>query len=474
MYTQSLTMNKAAMEKSTLFRVLRSRHICGLFERGFTRSATRLTKKDLYKDKKIPVFDYSKIHLENKRLYVFGAAFHGALGLRDLLKPKDHRQKLITRIHRPVRHKLFHDLNPQDITAGHGFSLVGVKRKDQNHPALFGCGLNETSQLGYQAARVGAPLERLISPVGISLPVRIDKPEILALAAGRGHSVISIKHEGLITWGDNSSGQCGRFVVEDEKYFGSHFAHKISSFGLREDNEVIEISSRFDITVCVTRSGKVIAFGDNQKGQLGRGRMTVNTWNTNDSLGGDIEGVRIVKVSTNGSSVLACSDNGELFGWGCNEMGHLDPSNISRIYYQPVFIKIPDKIGKVVDVAVGNSASFIINEHGDVYVWGQGHTLGLGPSNLHVKVPTLMPPPLFGRNDYNTDVKVTSIVAGFDHAAGINSVGDLFTWGLNSSGCLGLGKLEKQPFPLKVSLNSSVVKVALGVDHTVVLAKGGF
>jgi hypothetical protein len=50
-------------------------------------------------------------------------------------------------------------------------------------------------------------------------------------------------------------------------------------------------------------------------------------------------------------------------------------------------------------------------------------------------------------------------------------LGDLFTWGKNRNGCLGLGTYEDQFFPLKVSLAGRVHTAVLGVDHTIVTAK---
>ena len=99
---------------------------------------------------------------------------------------------------------------------------------------------------GYQAARSNAPMERLIAPTGISLPIQAERPKILAIAAGRGHSVVSVQNEGLMTFGDNSVGQCGRPIVERETFLGSRFVHRLSHFIGSE--EIIGLASRFDLT----------------------------------------------------------------------------------------------------------------------------------------------------------------------------------------------------------------------------------
>jgi RCC1-like G exchanging factor-like protein len=64
--------------------------------------------------------------------------------------------------------------------------------------------------------------------------------------------------------------------------------------------------------------------------------------------------------------------------------------------------------------------------------------------------PTEIPAPLFGRNEFNPDTKVTSIVGGLSQFAAINNNGDLYIWGRNRFGSLGLGHLNDQYFPIKV------------------------
>ncbi len=91
-----------------------------------------------------------------------------------------------------------------------------------------------------------------------------------------------------------------------------------------------------------------------------------------------------------------------------------------------------------------------LTEQGNVYVWGHGTNLGLGPTTTRVKTPTLMPPPLFGCNQFSPNVQVVSISSSFFYGAAINSLGDLYTWGSDSNGCLGLGKMKHQYFPLRV------------------------
>jgi alpha-tubulin suppressor-like RCC1 family protein len=192
------------------------------------------------------------VQTDRKRIYVFGSSASGALGLSSLLRPNHRVQKKVTEfLARPVRN-LFGGLEEiQDMAVGHGFSLIKTKARRglEGAPTLFGSGLNTHSQLGYQAARVDAPLQILISfaPITLSSSFRTVN-NILALGAGRAHSVVSLAGEGLVTFGDNSSGQCGRLNIRDEEYFGSRLMYRIAPFGSGPEHDVLSIVSRFDLT----------------------------------------------------------------------------------------------------------------------------------------------------------------------------------------------------------------------------------
>lgn len=53
----------------------------------------------------------------------------------------------------------------------------------------------------------------------------------------------------------------------------------------------------------------------------------------------------------------------------------------------------------------------------------------------------------------------------------INSDNDLFSWGRNKFGCLGLGHDKDQFFPYKTLVGAKVQKVKCGVDHSIALCK---
>ncbi|OXB78888.1 UNVERIFIED_CONTAM: hypothetical protein H355_011293 [Colinus virginianus] len=179
-------------------------------------------------------------------------------------------------------------------------------------------------------------------------------------------------------------------------------------------------------------------------------------------LGGDIAGVNIIQVSSYGDCCLAVSDEGDLFGWGNSE--YLQLASVTETTQVNVPRHLPFKIGKIKEAACGGTGNVVLTEEGSVFVWGYG-ILGKGPILTETAVPEMIPQSLFGWSDFSPDVRVTRVRCGLSHFAALTNRGELFVWGKNLRGCLGIGRMEDQYFPWRVTIPGEVVDVACGVDH---------
>ncbi len=70
-------------------------------------------------------------------------------------------------------------------------------------------------------------------------------------------------------------------------------------------------------------------------------------------------------------------------------------------------------------------------------MWGYG-ILGKGPNVDSSPYPTLLPPPLFGRNEFNREAKVKDIVPGLTHFMAITGESSLRTRGVFSCNACAL------------------------------------
>jgi len=88
------------------------------------------------------------------------------------------------------------------------------------------------------------------------------------------------------------------------------------------------------------------------------------------------------------------------------------------------------------------------------------------------RAPQAMPMQLFGQNEFNQNVQIDQVTCGLLSTAAITSNGELFMWGKNRYGALGVEFDEDAPMPMRVFVPARVTSVSLGPDHTFALCKG--
>ncbi|XP_042908664.1 RCC1-like G exchanging factor-like protein [Parasteatoda tepidariorum] len=411
---------------------------------------------------KMPIFEYATENTKRrKRVYVWGNALFGALGKINFIKPAN-GQKPLKSMHFPWRLSFAELHRVRDIACGYGFTVFAASN-DENDFSLFGVGLNTDFQIGYHCKRKNHPLEIIGEPVPIALPLYNSNTKAIKVACGRAHTIVLTDKEGIFSLGNNTYGQCGVLSNTAERKEDLIKVHKVEGI----DEDIVEVVCGQDHTLLLSTSGKVYSFGWGADGQTGLGNY--NNQFTPAMLKGDIEGEKIVQLSCAADCVLAVSSKGDVFGWGNSEYRQLNLATEKQQINVPTYLNL--NLGKITQVASGGTICAVVNEKGNVHVWGYG-ILGQGPNVSSSKIPTLLPQPLFGANEFNSDVKVKQIVCGLNHFAALTNHHHLFMWGKNRSDCLGLGKNSgDQFFPYKVPVPSEVLKVSCGVDHTAALCR---
>ncbi|XP_066593318.1 RCC1-like G exchanging factor-like protein [Prorops nasuta] len=427
-------------------------------KRNIKHSSHKKPKPSRKTQDPLPIFSYPTSQPGEHRVYVWGLAEHGGLGTIE------HTRHIKGIAYVPMPKRLsFGEFNKViNVTCGYGFTAFGVNSKDKN--IVYGSGINTDSQLGFiETDEKKYPDDIITEPRPIPLPLKSSSAKVIDLAAGRAHLLV-LTDEGLFTLGNNGYGQCGRIIIPEESYHKSKIIHHIPNI---KGKQITGVTAGQDHSILLTESGELYSFGWGADGQTGLAHYRNECQPS--LIKGDLAGQRIIKVACAADCVLALSDKGKVYGWGNSEYNQLLLTEDQQINIATE-LNLYDDLGRIVDIAAGGSFCMVLNNEGHVYVWGYG-ILGLGPEVERVKIPQMIPETLFGKNIYQQNTKIVSIYAGINHLGALTNKGDLFMWGCNKFGSLGLGHQNNQFFPFKVSVGAQVKKIACGVDHNVAICK---
>ncbi|WP_026185021.1 RCC1 domain-containing protein [Salinispora vitiensis] len=260
----------------------------------------------------------------------------------------------------------------------------------------------------------------------------------------------------LLAWGNNDDGQLGNGSTT-----GSNEPIAVS---LPLGVTVTAVAAGRHHSLALTSAGTVLAWGDNGFGQLGDGTTTRRTTPVEASLP---SGTTVTAVAAAESHSLAVTSAGAAFGWGLNNLGQLgDGSTDDRS--TPASVALPPG-AEVTAIAAGNRHSLAVISTGTALAWGYNAFGQLGDgTTTHRSAPVgvALPP----------GADVAAVVAGRGHSAALTSAGTVFAWGDNSAGQLGNGGNSSSSEPLDVSLPTGTTFTTIASrdsDHTVVIATDG-
>ncbi|XP_039264808.2 uncharacterized protein LOC120340578 [Styela clava] len=224
-------------------------------------------------------------------------------------------------------------------------------------------------------------------------------------------------------------------------------------------NDVITSASCGDEhTAFVTESGKLYVFGSNDWGQLGLGHThQVNKPTCVKSL--KMHNVSMVACGRN--HTIACTANNKIFVFGNNSDSQLGVDDIDSSNL-PLEVNVVNN-GAIKQIGAGADFSVALTSDGDIYVWGSNveGQLGLGSEVNEAIKPTLL----------KTINQVKYVACGYYHMAAVTVSGDLYTFGEDEYGKLGIRDANDNCVPSKVKLPVKVVAVACGGSHTAIISK---
>ncbi|XP_028577631.1 RCC1 and BTB domain-containing protein 1 isoform X3 [Podarcis muralis] len=218
--------------------------------------------------------------------------------------------------------------------------------------------------------------------------------------------------------------------------------------------------------IYITHSDEVFVFGLNCSNCLGTGD------NQSTIVPKKLEtlcGKRIRSLSYgSGPHVILSTEDGEVYAWGHNGYSQLGNGTTNQ-GVTPIQICTNLLIKKVIEVACGSHHSIALSSDGDVYAWGYNNCGQVGSGST-----ANQPTPRKVSNCLQTKV-VVGVACGQTSSIAVVDNGEVYGWGYNGNGQLGLGNNGNQLTPCRVAALQGlcVMQVACGYAHTMVLTDEG-
>ncbi|KAK2852332.1 hypothetical protein Q7C36_007533 [Tachysurus vachellii] len=198
-------------------------------------------------------------------------------------------------------------------------------------------------------------------------------------------------------------------------------------------------------------------WGDSSKGQLALPGTGVKATPTSVPLT-----EQLIQISCGEQHTLFLTPSGQVLSCGRNSKGQLGRSK-SRDTKLPVKI---EGLGSVAAIACGQDHSLALCDSGQVFSWGAGGEGQLGICSPFAKClkPMLSQIPF--------QIQVVQVACGNVHSLALTKGGEVFSWGLNKYGQLGLGKsvnLQALPALIPSLVGVPVIQISAGGAHTMAL-----
>jgi len=208
--------------------------------------------------------------------------------------------------------------------------------------------------------------------------------------------------------------------------------------------------------MCLTEDNTLFSFGANYNGELGLGNNNAKSNYFSPCLIPDINNIE--HVVCGGAHIICKTYTNEFYSWGDNRYGQLGQGNNKPCYKPIQCFNWPDNI---IDIKSGFNYSLLLTSKGQVYSFGSNGNgqLGINDKNVNkINIPTVI-----------TDIpEIQRIECGNSHSMCIEINNNLWLFGCNGYGQLGLGDQLHRFKPIQHPTLSNIIDISSGGHHTFV------
>lgn len=282
----------------------------------------------------------------------------------------------------------------------------------------------------------------------------------------------------IFAWGDNSWGQC---LAGEDQELGCRGPKCVPA-----PRQVtlpctgMSLCCGGDCSLLVSKGGGLWAGGLNSGGKLSSQAPEGPLCRPTSIEVPDHSPVAFVAAAAGRDHVLAVSSSGEVLGWGAsNSDGQIGIGSdlVNGEPVRPRALHWPsqrlDSKLRIASIACGEFHSLVLTQAGELFAFGSNSfgQLGLGRNVQQVPAPKQVGGRLRG-------LPLRAVAAGARHSLVLSVSGAVFSWGSNADGCLGLGDGTRQMNQMKECLPAAVptlpspgCMIAAGSAHSAVVVQ---
>lgn len=204
--------------------------------------------------------------------------------------------------------------------------------------------------------------------------------------------------------------------------------------------KITEFAAGRSHVLALSKSGRVFSCGSNEYGQLGLPEYA------EVSVPFEIESLRkdkVVAIACGAFHSLVLTSRGILYGFGFNFWGQLGVGGRNENHFEPVCIASLRNVN-IIEIVCGQHHSVALSRKGDLYTWGHNHAgqLGIGEKVNYRNIPTKV--------IHSEEFKIKSVTCGQNHVLAVSTDGVLLGFGSNYYGQLGVGSRRNEAIPVTI------------------------